>query len=285
MAALSITHSAMLKRIFCFLLVSLLTTSVSAGNKLTQSLRTVSLAPHITELIYAAGGGDTLVAVSAYSDYPKQATEKPVIGDAFRIDLERMITLQPDLVFYWQGTTSQQVLQQLKQHGFTAVPIKIESLSDIGQALLTIANRLQRPQPDSYHEFMRQLHIRQQQDMKTRTVFIQLSEQPLYTVDATHWMSEAAGLCGLQNVFQDLMTTAATVSREAVIGHNPEVIVRMQAMTKDSPLQQWQQIEAIKNQHIAVVNPDLFSRPTPRIVDAVDSLCQQVNQFSVTAGE
>jgi len=272
----------MIKRLFLLLLISLL---ISTAHARVKSLKTVSLAPHITELVYAAGGGDTLVAVSAYSNYPTQAAEKAIIGDAFRIDLEQMIALQPDLVFYWQGTTTNQVLQQLKQHDLTAVPIKIDGLSDIGQALITISEHLGLPQPDSYKNFMKRLKTLQHSKQKTQSVFIQLSEQPLYTVSAEHWMSEAAGLCGLKNIFQDLPTTAATVSREAVIGHNPDVIIRMQAMTKNSPLQQWPQISAIKHHHIAIVNPDLFSRPTPRILDAVDDLCQQLNQFSASAGE
>lgn len=272
----------MLKQFFYFLILSLvMTPGLSRGTE----LKTISLAPHITELIYAAGAGDSLVGVSAYSNHPPEATEIPVIGDAFRIDLEQIIALQPDLVFYWQGTTTNQVLQQLQQHQLTAVPIQIDTLKDIGQALLTITKHLNLPEPVAYRSFMAELNNHQQQIPAKQSVFIKLSEQPLYTVSSQHWMSEAAALCGLDNIFKDLATTAATVSKEAVIGRNPDVIIQMQAVNPDGPLQQWPQITAIENQHIIVVDPDTFSRPTPRILDAVTKLCRQLDQFSDTTGE
>ncbi len=272
----------MFKRLLFILSIGLILYSWQAQAK---PLKTISLAPHITELIYAAGGGDTLVGVSAYSNYPKQSAEKVVIGDAFRIDLEQIIALQPDLIFYWHGTTTNQVLQQLKQHQFKTVPIKIQSLSDIGDALLNIAEQLALPEPANYQHFMTRLHKHQQQKYPTHSAFIKLSDQPLYTVSQHHWMSEAAALCGLDNIFQELTVTAATVNKEAVIGHNPDVIIQMNPVNKNSPLQQWPQITAIKEQHIVVVDPDIFSRPTPRILDAVDSICRQVDQLSETAGE
>ncbi|KAA3640848.1 MAG: hypothetical protein DWP95_07895 [Proteobacteria bacterium] len=281
-----IAQKTMRKRLSYFITFCFLLTAFSGQSQSGKLLKTVSLAPHITELIYAVGGGDTLVAVSAYSNFPKQASEKAIIGDAFRIDLEQMIALQPDLIFYWHGTTSQQVLRQLKQHNLKTVAIKIDTLSDIGQAMLVIATQLNLPQPAAYHQFKSRLNnLQQSTHDDSRSVFIQLSQQPLYTVSSQHWMSEAASLCGLQNIFSELPTTAATVSQEAVIGHNPDVIIAMQAVNENNPLQQWPQITAIKQQHIAIVDPDTFSRPTPRILDAVDNLCQQVNQFSDAAGE
>ncbi len=275
-------HIIMHTRFLPILFLGLLISSVQAQ---TKSPKAISLAPHITELVFAAGGGDNLVGVSAYSNYPEHATELPVIGDAFRIDLEQMLALQPDLVFYWQGSTTNQVLQQLQHHQFKTVPITIVSLSDIGNALLSIAEHLDLPQPASHQQFMSRLNQYKQQTHPAYSVFLQLSFQPLYTVSAPHWMSEAAGLCGLDNIFQDLPTTAATVTQEAVIGRNPDFIIQMQPADDSNPLQQWPQITAIKQQHIIVVDPDTFSRPTPRILDAVDSICRQVNQLSTSAGE
>ncbi|MCX7545235.1 helical backbone metal receptor [Marinicella gelatinilytica] len=276
-------NTTMLNRCLYILLLSGLINPIHAQSDANKPVTTVSLAPHITELIYVAGGGETLVGVSAYSNYPKQAVNLTVVGDAFRIDLEQMIALQPDMIFYWQGTTTNQVLQQLQQHNLNTIPIKIDSLADIGEAIKDIAKHIGLKQPDAYQQFKKQLHSHKQQQSTIRSVFIQLSEQPLYTVSADHWMSEAAALCGLENIFQQLPTIAATVTKEAVIVKNPDVIIRMQPLNKNSPLKQWPQISAIKNNHIAVLNPDTFSRPTPRILNAIEDLCQQVNQFSGNA--
>lgn len=272
----------MLKKLWLILFLSLL---IQFDQAFAKKLKTIALAPHITELVFAAGGGDSLAGVSAYSNYPAQAAKLPVIGDAFRIDLEQIIALQPDIVFYWHGSTTNQVLQQLQYHQFKTVPIKIESLNEIGDALLTIAGHLDLPDPPGYRTFINRLKQRQQQSPRSHSVLIQLSSQPLYTVNASHWMSEAASLCGLNNIFQHLPTATATVTQEAVIGRNPDYIIQMKPIDQNSPLQQWPQITAIKQQQIIVVNPDTFSRPTPRILEAVDSICRQVNQLSAGVGE
>lgn len=251
--------------------------------KTTQ--RIISLAPHITELIYDAGGGDFLVAVSAFSDYPQAAQKLPIVGDAFRIDLEQLLMLDADVVFYWQGNTSLTVMQQLEKQGLNLIPVEINSLADISKSLRMIAEHLKLPEPSSAKRIETKLNQIKQVKRPTQRLFIQLSEQPIYTVSGSHWMSEAAALCGLSNIFPTLATTAATVSKEAVIVANPEVILRTQKVTENSPLLQWPQIAAIKYNHIVVLDPDTFSRPTPRIVTAIDDLCRQVDQFSEATAE
>lgn len=265
-----------------FILFSLASPLVTAANTSRDkpAPRIISLAPHITELVYAAGGGESLVGVSAYSDYPEMAQNLTIVGDAFRIDLEQLLLLDADAVIYWHGNTSLTVMQQLEKHGFKLIPVEINNLSDIAISLRKIAEYLSLPEPESAKLLEAKLNKLKQTIRPSQRAFIQLSEQPIYTVSGTHWMSEAASLCGLSNIFPTLATTAATVSKEAVIVANPQVIIRTQELTDHSPLLQWPQIDAIKYNRIVTLNPNTFSRPTPRITQAIDDLCRQVDQFS-----
>lgn len=265
-----------------FILFSLASPHVTAANTSRDkpAPRIISLAPHITELVYAAGGGESLVGVSAYSDYPEMAQNLTIVGDAFRIDLEQLLLLDADAVIYWHGNTSLTVMQQLEKHGFKLIPVEINNLSDIAISLRKIAEYLSLPEPESAKLLEAKLNKLKQTIRPSQRAFIQLSEQPIYTVSGTHWMSEAASLCGLSNIFPTLATTAATVSKEAVIVANPQVIIRTQELTDHSPLLQWPQIDAIKYNRIVTLNPNTFSRPTPRITQAIDDLCRQVDQFS-----
>ena len=100
--------------------------------------RIVSLAPHVTELVYAAGAGDRLVGVVEYSDYPAEAQELPLIGDAFRLDYEAVAQLQPDLVLAWQSGTPRETRDRLRSLGYRVVELEPASLEDIVRELRAV---------------------------------------------------------------------------------------------------------------------------------------------------
>ncbi len=106
--------------------------TVNVNSKLITS---ISLAPHLTELVYSAGGGSNLLGVSAYSNYPEDALNKQIIGDAFHLNLELISELKPDVIFYWHNGTPLQTIEQLKSLGFNLENIDITYLADIPQAI------------------------------------------------------------------------------------------------------------------------------------------------------
>jgi ABC-type Fe3+-hydroxamate transport system substrate-binding protein len=279
------------KKITIFLLLSVNLTACDNSSIITddhnqlnnrtgkQLITSISLSPHVTELIYSAGGGNNLIGVSAYSNYPADALNKPIIGDAFHLNLELISELKPDVIFYWHNGTPVQTIEQLRSLGFNLQNIEIIELADIPKAILLIADTLKTEAEKQTAQFVQQLTLLKQSPQKLLSALIQISDQPIYTVNGSHWMSEAIEACGLHNVFTDLSQLSAAVTLESVVLEKPEVIIRLEPLDTNSQLSQWPSIPAIANQRIAVLEADHFTRPTLRTLTAIKSLCRQVNEF------
>src|SRR5512147_464430 len=97
--------------------------------------RIVSLAPHLTELLFAAGAGDRVVGVGAFADYPEAARRLPQVGDSAMLDLERIVALKPDLLVVWRDGNSPQQLQRLATLGIPVYASEMGALADIAQTL------------------------------------------------------------------------------------------------------------------------------------------------------
>ncbi|MCB1581646.1 MAG: ABC transporter substrate-binding protein [Marinicella sp.] len=243
-------------------------------NSQSKTISSMTLSPHLTELVYSAGGGNTLVGVSAYSNYPEEVKKLPMIGDAFRLDLEQIKTLNPDVIFYWKNGTANQVIQQLSSLEFNLHEITINHLKDIPNAINEIASILGTT-PLEPTELFQQKLSKLKREIQNHTALIQISSKPIYTVNGKHWMSEALEVCGLKNIFQDLELLSAAVTLESVVLKKPEYIITTGAMA-DNPLLEWSSIPAINKQQIITLNPDTFSRPTLRLLESIEQLCNQV---------
>jgi len=257
--------------------------------------RVVTLAPHLAELVYAAGAGDHLQAVTRYSDFPPPVKSLPQVGDAFALDYEKLLRLRPELVLAWAGGTPKPVLRKLEHIGLTVEPVRINQLGDIGQAIrrlgVLLGTATQAGEQAGFFEL--ELKSRQQQaaSLPVRRVFIQTSDKPLFTVSSRHWISQAVALCGLQNVFADLPLESAPVEPEAVIQRQPEVIVMLSGPPGQQPVAgaqavspeetvwaAWPQVPAVRTGRLIRVNPDLLSRPGPRILQGVSALCEALEK-------
>lgn len=217
-----------------------------------------------------------MIGVSAYSNYPAEVNKLPKIGDAFRLDYELIKTLNPDIVFYWKDGTANQVIQQLNNMGFNLYEISINKLSDIPHAINQIAQELGTKPTTSSEAFNQQLN-QMKKPTGSKTALIQLSAKPIYTVNGKHWMSEAISVCGLKNVFAQLEPLSAAVTLESVVLKKPEIIITT-GVIQHNPLSTWQSIPAIKSRKVIALNPDTFSRPTLRLLDAIKVLCEEVNK-------
>ena len=191
--------------------------------------RVVTLAPNLTELVFAAGAGQTLVGVSAYSDYPVAARQLPVIGDAFAVDRERLALLQPDLLLVWQSGTPAQVVDELRRGGFRVEVIKTRTLADVAEALRRIGELTGYAQQaadvaSAYTDALQNIAARHAATKHLR-VFYQVDKRPLYTVNGEHYVSELIAICGGSNVFADLGELAPAVNVEAVLERDPEVML------------------------------------------------------------
>jgi ABC-type Fe3+-hydroxamate transport system substrate-binding protein/membrane protein required for beta-lactamase induction len=245
-----------------------------------HSSRIVSLAPNLAELVFAAGAGDTLVGVSAYSDYPPTVEALPLVGDAFTIDQERLAMLRPDLLLAWQSGTPAHVVDELRQAGYEVEVLRTRSLDDIAAALVrigTLAGTQQKAR-EVATEFSAALQELGDAyaDAEPIRVFYQVSSRPLYTVGHEHFASELIALCGGRNVFADLDELAPAIDVEAVIDRNPEVMLAGDdaGSSAFAEWDRWPAIAANRYGNRYLLPGDELSRPTTRVLVAGEAICE-----------
>ncbi|NOX69578.1 MAG: ABC transporter substrate-binding protein [Gammaproteobacteria bacterium] len=252
-----------------------------AGKSPPGELRIVTLAPHLAELVYAAGAGETLVGVSAYSNYPQAVKALPQIGDAFLIDQEQLLLLQPDILLAWESGTAVRTVDELRDRGYRVEVIRTNGLNDIAQALKKIGHLTGHSTEanSAAAEFLAEIDRMHVVDAHQETVrvFYQISSRPLYTVNGDHYVSELIALCGGENIFSDLGALAPLVSEEAVLVRDPEVMIAGRFADDDEPLADWRHWPALTANVLGnffYVPMDLLARPTPRLAQAGTIICE-----------
>jgi iron complex transport system substrate-binding protein len=245
--------------------------------------RIVSLAPHVTELVYAAGAGGSLVGVSEFSDYPAEALSLPRVGDAFRLDYERIVSLRPDFAVAWESGTPAASIARLEALGVRVVVLRVKVLDDISAALVELgglagtsevaeqaAASLRQGFAELRHQYAGRRAVR---------VFVQLDDEPLFTVTGRHLISEMVDLCGGRNVFAELRGLAPAVDLEAVISADPELILYMGG-NPEPPRhwRNWQGLSATRLDSVLRVSPDLVARATPRALDGAREVCNAIER-------
>lgn len=275
------------------ILISLLGCEPSADHAgagiaaLSNEFRVVTLAPHLAELVYAAGAGDTLVAVSAYSDYPAEVAALPIIGDAFVVDQELLALIQPDILLAWQGGTPQHVVGELAQQGYRIEIIRTQSLEDVALALEAIGRMTGSftTAARAAAEYRRGLATLAQRygEAEPISVFYQIQKRPLYTISGDHYVSELISICGGQNIFSDLENLAPLVSVESVIERNPEILLVSSDSEEDAlnEWDRWPEMAANRFGNRYVIQADEIGRPTPRLLLAGEALCKALKQGRV----
>jgi iron complex transport system substrate-binding protein len=246
--------------------------------------RIVTTAPHITEMVFAAGGGPRIVGATSYSDHPVQARSIPKVGDDRQLDVERVLALRPDLLIVWSGGNPARQIEQLQRLGIPVYFSDPHRLSDVPAGIERIGVLLGTESDASAAaaELRRKLRglAVQYGRRPVLGVFYQVSSRPLYTLNGRHIVSDALRLCGGRNIFADLRVTAPSVSAEAVLQKNPEVILN--ASVEDGSLELWRRyptLEATRRGNLFDLNPDLLNRPgSPRMIDGVASMCETIEQ-------
>ncbi len=259
-----------------------------AGHEVTlprPARRIVSLAPHATELLYAAGAGGAVVGAVAHSDWPAAARAIPRVGDASALDLERIFAMAPDLVVAWPYTAAPQLaaLRAQKVPVFisdpgtiTGIAYDLDKLGDLAgtRDIALAASRLLRRQQTEL--------VAKYRDAPRLRVFYEIWNEPLYTIGGRHLISEAITTCGGDNVFASLTLPAPSVSVEAVIAAAPEVIVGGDdAGGRPAWLSDWLRwpaIPAVRDGNLFAVDGNLLHRSGPRFVDGVAALCADLDQ-------
>jgi iron complex transport system substrate-binding protein len=245
-----------------------------------EAPRIVTLAPHLAELVAAAGGAELLVGVSAYTDYPPDLEDLPVVSDGFRVNAEALVVVRPTLVLAWGGGGQADNLALVGQLGVPVELIVTRSIADIGPALRRIgmlagtADTAERAAA-SFEAGIAALGY----SGERLRVFYQIGEQPLYTINGGHFISELMARCGGDNVFASMEGLAPVVSVEAVVGADPDVILS----ASDSPAtasmwHRWPELAAVRSGNLLAVPGDLVARPGPRLAAGGRAICAALQQ-------
>ena len=243
--------------------------------------RAISLAPNITELIYAIGAENTLVATVHSSNHPPAALDLPRVGDGVTVSAETILALKPDVVFAWQPTRALVALEDtLAQSNIALHYINPQSLSDIAAAALQLGDWLDQSENAAQlnQQWQQQLqHLEQsQQGNASKTVFIALSTAPLYTLNDAI-TNDVLRVCGVQNWAQHSRTVAPAVNMEQLFTAPIDGIIYT---AMDRPLTRIvEMLDATQTTPVATykVDADQFYRAGPRLFDATESLCAQIS--------
>jgi iron complex transport system substrate-binding protein len=273
--------SAVRRPLFTLLLLLVAGRAIAAATEPPQ--RFVSLAPHLTELAFDAGAGDRIVATVEYSDYPDAARAIPRIGDAFLIDLERLIAVKPQVVLAWDTGTPVQTIERVRGLGLRVEIFSTQRLQDVAAALRRLGEiaGTQAVANEAAERFEKQIgSLRESyRDRTPISVFLQINDRPLYTVNGKQIISEIAELCGGKNVFAQLSELAPTVGLEAVIAVNPQVIVSTDDTVPDprARWQRWEYLTAVRANNVFSLRSDDLARPTARLATGARAMCQALD--------
>jgi iron complex transport system substrate-binding protein len=246
--------------------------------------RIVSLAPHLTEQLFAIGAGDLIVGTTDFADFPEAAKGLPRVARAHSIDLERVSAARPDLIVIWGSGFPPATIDAVRRLGVPTFVSEPARLADIATSLARLGTLTGRPAARAADDFTARLASLRERYRGRREVrvFYQVWSEPLMTLGGRHLVSEAIALCGGRNVFADLAPIAPRVSTEAVLAADPEVIVTAEPGARPSgALASWSRFErltAVRRQHLVTLDADRINRHSPRMVDEIAVLCDAIDR-------
>jgi iron complex transport system substrate-binding protein len=245
--------------------------------------RVVALAPSLTEMVFAAGAGDKLVGVSAFSDFPVAARKLPQVADASGIAWESLLALKPDLVLAWKSGTRPADIARLESLGLPVAIIEIRRLSDVPASLRLIGKRLGHGESaeSAAGVFERAIEKLRQTNRSKQSVrsFIEISAKPVMTVNRDHVLSELLAICGGENAFADAVALVSEPSREAMMQRSIDVILRAASSPANNrDLETYRGLAAHSLHRIYPFTADFAFRPGPRLLLAAEEICKGLDR-------
>ncbi len=252
--------------------------------------RVVSLAPSVTEIIFAVGAGDRLVGVTTFCNYPEQARSIAKIGDTMTPNMEAIVALRPDVVFVSSASQLEGFTRLLEQNGIAVYVIDPQSLPDLyGKSLRQLgtlfgknddASRLADSLERRHREICRITNGCADQaegGPAAVRVFVQVSREPLFTVGKSSFLRQVIRDAGGILVTEDVETAFPKLSKETASALNPEVLILSDSEDNREPNDAFKNSPAVRNGRVYRVNADLISRPGPRLIDALEQIARDLH--------
>jgi iron complex transport system substrate-binding protein len=245
--------------------------------------RIVTLAPFITELVFAAGAGDRVVGVSAYSNFPSQAASLPAVSSAAGISLEQLAALKPDLVMAWRDSFRLEDIERVSRFGAAVYIAYGRRLDDVPRLLKTIGTATGRDVSAAVGDFERRVAALKSEYGGKRRVdaFLEIWHRPLTTISGRHFMNDALEICGGRNIFKEQAGVAPQVSWEEIYARDPFVIIGAgSAPTEQEFRGNWKErgtLSAVRRGRVLYIDADTIQRPTTRTPEGIRQLCERLD--------
>lgn len=268
------------------LTISLLTLSFLSYSKAPEKPSIIALSPHIVEILFDIGAGEQIIGTTDFADYPEQAKNIPVVGNYLRLQIEKVISLKPDLIIAWKSGSPSDDLARLTQLGFTIVYSQPNSFASIAAEMREFGeltgNKEQAEK--KAQQFLNKLDIikKRFQNKAPITGFYELWSRPLTTVAKDSWPQQFLSICGVSNPFESVATPYPQVNIETVLKTPVELIIQPlsenQTDKQGFNWQDWPVIPAVKNNHIIQPDADAMHRMTMRSLGELQNLCLSVDK-------
>ncbi|WP_333990895.1 cobalamin-binding protein [Pseudomonas sp. S3(2024)] len=252
---------------------------LACAGPVLASLRVVSLAPSLSEIVVELGSADLLVGVLDAGERPAALKDVPSVGRYGQLDMERLLSLKPDLLLLWPGSVGPAQRDQLKRLNIPTYVAEPHNLEQLSAQIETIAAQLGRPERGTklaadLRQKLDDLRQRYRRDTPL-TVFYQVWDKPLYTVGGGQIISDALEVCGARNVFADLSLPAPQVSIEAVLQRDPQVILAGDQGQLDA-WKAWPQVSAVAHGQLLLISDKGLERPSGQMIEATAKLCHLI---------
>ena len=250
----------------------------------SSKLRVISLTPATTEILFALGLDNEIVGVSSFCDYPAAATKKEKVGTFSYANIEKIVSLKPDIIFC-TGLEQAPLVTKLKQLGlqvYVCDPANFEELfaSILEMGRLTSRENQARKLTEKMRSFVSAIKEKSASlpDNKRPRVFVEIWNDPLMTAGEASFIDELINIAGGINVARAIHKAYSNISPEYVIKKDPQVII-LGYMTPELPVAflqarlGWKNVSAVKNSRVySDIDPNVLFRPGPRLIEALQEI-------------
>jgi iron complex transport system substrate-binding protein len=255
----------------------------------TKVQRVVSLAPSVTESVFAVGAGDRLVGVTTFCNYPEEAKSIQKVGDTLNPSIETIVALKPDIVFVSSASQLESFMNTLEKNGITVYVMNpgsfdgvIHNLEQLGIIFGTteLSQKLVRQLEDREQTILRTLGTPLQRDDKrvgTVRVFVQISKEPLFTIGKDSFLNDLLLNAGGRSVTESVPAAFPKLSKETALALQPEAIILSDSSDNQEPNEVLRNSPAVKNGRVYKIDADIISRPGPRLIEALEQIAKMLH--------
>ena len=252
-----------------------------AGKRVRVPLRpqrVITLAPNLTEIVYAIGAGDSIVGNTTFCDYPAEAKQVAKVGDTLQPNIERIIALKPEIIFISTASQLETFTRQLDERGIAVFVTDPHDLDGVFRSISTLGDLLGRQgQAEKLVADLRARAAAVEEAVRGRppvTVFYQVSPQPLWTAGRRSWITDLVRRAGGKSVTGEVEGEWMRYSDEAALASRPEAIIMATSGEKMDVAAALQKSPAAVNRRVYGINGDYLSRPGPRLVEGLEQIAR-----------